>query len=105
MKLRDDVNEDDIPVVWYKCDYCGEEYNICPAPAEEDQHLYNGCTISPCESYDPKKDVDVLFMDDRDLADHADKVGVVDIKMLGKRRKFQSGTKFEDLEPASGEKK
>ena len=44
-------------------------------------------------------------MDSRELAEHDDKVGVDDIKMLGKRRKFQSGTKFEDLEPASGEKK
>lgn len=97
MKIRNDVNEYNTPVTWYKCDYCGTEYSICPAPAKEDEHLYNGCTIPPCESYNPKHDVDVLFMDDKELADHADKVGVVDIGQLSKRRKFQSGVSFEDL--------
>ncbi len=97
MKIRDDVTEDDIPTTVFICRYCKQEFSICPAVEDDRLHLFDGCSTPGCESYDPKNDVDVLFMDDRDLADHADKVGVVDIKMLGKRRKLQSGVKFEDL--------
>ena len=98
MKLRDDVSEDGYAITWFKCDTCGQEYNICPAPAEDEQHLYNNCSAPGCDSYDPKRDLDILFMDNRELANHADKVKAVDIKMLIKRRKFQSGVKFEYLE-------
>ena len=91
MKLRNDINENGIPVVWFKCDHCGLEYSVCPAPKESELKVYNSCTISPCESYDPKRDIDVLFMDNKELANHADKVGVVDLEVLAKRRKFQKG--------------
>ena len=91
MFLRNDVNESGTPVTWFKCDYCGSEYSVCPAINDSQHDMYNGCTISPCESYDPKRDVDILFMDNKELAKHTSETGIVDIQMLQRRKKYQGG--------------
>lgn len=91
MKLSDGVNEFGTPITNFKCDYCGSKFSVCPAI--EDKHLdsFKGCTIHPCESYDPKRDIDILFMDKKELQDHTEKTGIVDIEVLQKRKKHQAG--------------
>lgn len=91
MKIGDDTNDAGIPTTVFKCEYCNQEFSICPAVEKEREHLFKGCSTPGCESYDASRDLDVLFMGDRELADHADKVGVVSFKKLRQRRKFQKG--------------
>lgn len=98
MKLRDGTTEDNIPTTVFECGYCRQEFSICPAVGDDRLDLFEGCTAPGCESYDPARDIDIVFMNDKALADHADQVGVVDFNMLTKRRKFQSGeVDFADL--------
>lgn len=93
MRIRDDVNEYGTPVTWIKCDSCGSEVSICPAVGEESPTMLKYCMTPGCKSYRPECDVDILFMSDKELANHADKVGVTSFEMLQKRRKFQGGDK------------
>lgn len=83
MKIRDDVNEYGTPISYHKCEYCGVEFSVCPAFDNVD-----GCSVYPCQSYDPKHDIDIIFMSDKELANHAP---VVDIEMLRKRKDYQNG--------------
>lgn len=91
MKIRNDTTEDDIPTTVFMCEYCNQEFSISPAVEPEREHLFKGCSTPGCESYEPERDLDVLFMDDREVANHADNVGVVSFDKLSDRRKFQAG--------------
>lgn len=59
-KLRDDVNEHGTPVSVHRCDWCGDEFTVCP-PADGD---WGGCQSLDCPSYDPDRDADALFEQD-----------------------------------------
>ena len=66
MKLRDDVNEYGTPITVFKCDFCGEEYSVCPAIPDVKLDDWNGCQMEWCESYDESRDANKMF-DDPDV--------------------------------------
>jgi len=88
MKLRDDINEEGIPVTWFKCDSCDTEYTICPAIKEGQEAGWNNCMTHECSSYDPSRDAEVLFLSDKELRSHNK---LYDMKMLKKRAVFRRG--------------
>lgn len=59
MKLFESMNEYGIPVAHFLCDRCGVYYSIAPAPTDETG--WNVCSVKPCASYDPARDLDHLF--------------------------------------------
>jgi len=88
MKIDDSINEHGTPVSNHKCDTCGKEFTMCPAiPDDNDQ--WPNCLDETCASYDPDRDIDILFMSDAEIA----KRSIVSMDMLRKRKE---GTKLED---------
>jgi len=81
-------NEYGIAVVHLKCKTCGVDFSICPAPKEKDLPLHENCTAPDCESYDPERDTDVLFMTDKEFANHHK---LVSFNRLKDRRDIKNG--------------
>lgn len=52
-------NEFGTPIIRRKCETCGREFSVCPAP--EDDEDWKSCLDKDCSSYDPGRDVDKLF--------------------------------------------
>jgi len=90
MKIRDDVDEEGTPVTWFNCGDCGEDFSVCPAVKDEDIEAYaqGGCQSTECESYDPSRDTEILWMSDSELRNHHK---LVDMNMLRRRKKFIAG--------------
>ena len=87
MKTGETTNEYGTSVSIHTCDTCGEEFTLCAA-APDDSKDWDNCLGDHCASYDPGRDVDILFMTDEEIAREKP---VVCIKMLEKRRKFKRG--------------
>ncbi len=68
-KIRDDVNEYGTPVSVHKCQTCGVEFTLCPAIPDDKADQWPDCLADGCPSYDPERDMDVVFMSDAELAD------------------------------------
>jgi hypothetical protein len=67
----------------HKCDSCGEVFTVCP-PVQIGQDGWNGCMSEGCDSYDPSRDADLLFMSDTEII--TDKK-VVSLEMLQSRKR------------------
>ena len=82
MFIRDLKNEYGTPITEFRCGTCGELFTICPkvSPCYYDQ--WEHCILEHCDSYDPSRDADILFMGDEELV--AKKI--LSIDMLRARR-------------------
>lgn len=82
--IRHDKNEDDVGFTVLHCGFCDTEYTICPQLEDNEIQPWvdGGCTTPECDSYDPNRDCEILFISDEELA----KRDVVGIKMLKARR-------------------
>ena len=67
----------------HTCDKCGQSFDIAPA-IKDNEEGYENCLTEECSSYDPHRDLDIIFLDDHELA----KKPLVSLKMLDKRRKY-----------------
>ena len=61
MKIRDDINEFGTKITIFKCDFCGEEFSVCPAVSDEKSDQWTGCLSADCISYDMSRDVDAIM--------------------------------------------
>lgn len=77
-----DRDKDGNHVSTHRCDTCGVEFTLCPAVSANEPGRGH-CLDDNCESYDPHRDLDLLFMSDDEIA--RDK-RVVSIIRLRKRR-------------------
>ena len=59
-------NEYGVLVSHHVCDTCGQEYSICPAPSNYE--YWNNCLTEGCDSYDPHRDADILFMTNEEIS-------------------------------------
>lgn len=82
MKIKETINEHDIPVSHHTCDTCGVDYTITRA-VEDGTPLSKNCMADNCESYDPDNDVDIMFMTDEEIAREKP---LISMKMLRKRK-------------------
>jgi hypothetical protein len=55
-----DKNEHGTRISKHRCDACGEEFTVCP-PVYPEQKGWGNCMGKACTSYDPKRDMDLLF--------------------------------------------
>lgn len=55
------MNEHGVFVGVYECEACEREFTVCPDPEKEDG--WEGCLGRECASYDPKRDVDLIWDD------------------------------------------
>lgn len=62
MYIKESKNEYGTPISVFKCDFCGQEFTVCPAIKPEDRKSWNGCGAPDCESYDPARDVSRYFV-------------------------------------------
>ncbi len=85
MYLRESKNEYGTPVSFFRCGFCGKEYDVCPSVEESmrDSWAEGGCQEDSCPSYDPKRDADILFMSDDEIAEEKP---LVHISMLSARK-------------------
>ncbi len=75
-------NKDGIRTSLHECDTCGVEFSLCPAIAP-DEPGWDNCLDDDCESYDPHRDMDILFMT---AAEIAREKRIISIKKLQERR-------------------
>ena len=56
--LSYDKNEHGVKIGVFKCDTCGDEFTVVPAPTKDriDAGAWNGCLAPDCASYVPKRD-------------------------------------------------
>lgn len=64
------------------CDTCGSDFTITPA-VEPDSHSFDNCLAEGCDSYDPDRDIEPLFMTDKEIAREKK---IVSMDVLRKRR-------------------
>lgn len=83
-------NEDRIKVSKHKCDTCGDEFTVCPAYGEGSAGFEN-CLSPECASYDPNRDLEIVFLDDKVLSDNRKIIGM---EMLRKRKIFREEGTF-----------
>jgi len=81
MKTGEIKCEDGIIRSTHICDTCGQPFDVAPA-IKDDEKGYEDCLMEDCLSFDPHRDLDVIFLDDYELA----KKPLVSIKMLKTRR-------------------
>lgn len=81
------TDEDGDYVSVHVCGECGEEFTLCPAKEAEEEGWEN-CTGDHCSSYDPERDIEIVFMTDAEIA--RDKP-IVSMKMLQKRKDYREG--------------
>lgn len=82
MYVRREPNEHGTGVSHHICETCGVEFTLCPAVGPEEAGWEN-CMADDCPSYDPGRDVEILFMSNAEIAREK---RVVDIKFLRQRR-------------------
>ncbi len=95
MKTGEEKNEHGIVVSTHACNTCGIGFTVCPA-IPDDKDGWENCIAPECKSYDPERDIDVLFMSDGELAARP----IVSMNMLRKRKqgvKLNDGTYAADL--------
>lgn len=63
----DENNEYGIRVSKHKCDTCGIEFTVVPG-VDETSSAFDNCLADGCESYDPDRDAEILFMSDKEIA-------------------------------------
>jgi hypothetical protein len=53
------------PVTFFRCEHCGVEFSVCPAPSAESvaNGCWRGCLHPKCESYEESRDVDKMIED------------------------------------------
>lgn len=61
MKIRNDFNEYGTPISVHICEFCGREFEVCPAVKDENLDGWRGCLSPKCDSYDPERDVDKML--------------------------------------------
>lgn len=81
--LRYDFNEYGTKISVHRCDTCESEFTVCPAVKPNSKN-WEYCLADTCESYDPARDADVLFMSDKEIKEEKP---VVALSMLAARRK------------------
>ena len=85
MRIGLSKNEYGTPVSAHICDTCGGDFTVCPA-ASVDSPDWDNCLADECDSYDPGRDADILFMSDKEIAETKP---VVSLRKLQQRRQFQ----------------
>lgn len=88
MRTGETTNEFGTVCSVHTCDTCSTEFTVCPA-IPDGREGWESCLARECESYDPERDLDVLFASDAELADRP----VISMDMLRKRK---LGTKLSD---------
>lgn len=84
--IKDDPNEYGTMTAHFICVVCKEPYTVTPAPDPQRRKEWIECMSEFCDSYDPERDVDILFMSESEIMNSANKV--VSIKKLGERKRF-----------------
>jgi len=74
------TNKHGVCVSHHICDTCKQEFSICPMPPNLSD--WDHCYADNCESYDPERDADILFMTDDEIAREKK---IVSIKQLRAR--------------------
>ena len=87
--IRHDKNEEDIGITVFHCGFCDTQYDICPQIKDNEIQscIDDGCMSMECSSYDPNRDLEVVFLSDEELS----RRDVVGIKMLKARREALNG--------------
>lgn len=80
--VKKEPNEYGTGTSYHVCDTCGEEFTICPAKEPEDRG-WDHCLSDKCPSYDPSRDVELLFMSNTEIAREKT---VIDIKFLRRKK-------------------
>jgi len=86
--IKQAKNENNTPISIFICDFCKEEYSVCPAIIDSyDIKAWDdaGCTSENCRSYDPHRDAEVLFMTNKEIAKEKK---IISISNLRKRREL-----------------
>lgn len=78
-------NEYGTPISLFTCEFCGNDFSVCPAIKEDRISEWDngGCQSPECVSYDPDRDADIFFMTDEEIAKEKP---LVSIKQLLKRK-------------------
>jgi len=69
-KIGHELNEYGTLVTRFKCEYCGNEFTICPAVPPDKENEWRGCLGVDCVSYDPSRDVDLLMSEGATIQQH-----------------------------------
>lgn len=85
--MRTGRNEHGTPIGLFVCGTCHTEISVCPPPDYGDSTLFvyrswRDCALRSCDSYDPTRDADIVFMSDAELAE----LPVVALNMLRARK-------------------
>lgn len=89
-KIREYKNKHGTLTSSHICDTCGQSFTITPS-APGNGEGYENCLAPECDSYDPHRDVDILFMSDKEIANNGK---LVSLKILQKRKKFKDTGKL-----------
>ena len=82
MWVKVESNEYGTDTSHHVCDTCATPFTITPA-AGKDEKGYESCCCDECDSYDPHRDAEILFMTNAEIAREKK---VVSIFQLRKRR-------------------
>jgi len=82
MKTGESTNEYGTPISTHICDTCGDEFTMCPAIPDDDDR-WPDCLSETCASYDPERDIDILFASDAEIK----RKPIVSMDLLRKRKK------------------
>lgn len=83
--IKEYPNEHGTRTSVHRCETCAVEFTVTPA-AQNDGIGYENCLSPDCDSYDPHRDVDILFMTCKEISNTGN---IVSIKMLQARKKFK----------------
>ena len=59
--LGEMLNGHGVQVSAFHCGRCDSDFTVCPPPESRGDYAA-GCLADDCDSYDPRRDCDVLFM-------------------------------------------
>lgn len=91
--IREYENEHGTGTSVHECETCGIEFTVTPK-ALNNGAGYENCLYPECDSYDPHRDVDILFMTDKEIYNNDLPVS---IGMLQKRKEFRETGRLNDL--------
>lgn len=83
--IKEEPNEFGTNTAHFVCVVCKEPYTITPAPSSENRKHWTACMSESCDSYDPDRDAEVLFMTAKEIMESKN---AVSIKKLRERRRF-----------------
>jgi hypothetical protein len=83
--IKETQNEFGTNTAHFVCVVCKEPYTITPAPSSENRKHWTACMSEFCDSYDPDRDAEVLFMTAKEIMESKN---AVSIRKLGERRRF-----------------